>query len=163
LVTADPKLRDYRSRVQRIVRENAGHITIRRLKANEAISATDLESLEQLLFSGEEGISKEEFETNVGADASLGVFVRSITGLERKAAKDAFAEFLTDAGLSGDQIAFVDEIVNHLVRNGTLEPGALFDAPFTNLHDQGVVGIFPKRAKELVATLEQVNANAKAS
>jgi type I restriction enzyme R subunit len=157
LIAADPRLQNYRVRAQRIIRENLDHITIRRLKTNQPISSKDIESLEQLLFAGEEGISREEFEQNVGADVSLGEFVRRITGLERKAAKDAFSELLIDAGLTGDQLAFVDEIINHLVHNGILEPGALFETPFTNLHTQGVVGIFPERAAEIVYILKGVN------
>jgi hypothetical protein len=41
----------------------------------------------------------------------LGLFVRSLVGLEREAAKQAFAEFLTGKTLNGNQIEFVNLIV----------------------------------------------------
>ncbi len=51
-----------------------------------------------------------------------GLVVRSVVGLSRKAAKEAFSEFLSEAPLQPDQMAFLDEVVEYLVKNGTMEP-----------------------------------------
>jgi len=39
----------------------------------------------------------------------LGVLVRSVVGLSRKAAKEVFSEFLSESSLHPDQMAFLDE------------------------------------------------------
>jgi hypothetical protein len=51
-------------------------------------------------------------------------------------------------------------IVEHLVINGMMEPSSLFEPPFTGMHDEGVIGVLPDYAAAIVATIEQVNANA---
>ena len=65
--------------------------------------------------------------------------------------------------LSGDQIQFIGMIVDHLVANGIREPSSLFEPPFSDMHDEGVIGILPEYAEAIVATIEQINANAVAA
>jgi hypothetical protein len=33
-------------------------------------------------------------------------------------------------------------VVNYLVKNGVMEPKAMFDTPFTNINDQVVLGVY---------------------
>ena len=54
-------------------------------------------------------------------------------------------------------------IVEHLVINGVMEPSSLFEPPFTAMHDEGVIGVLPDYAEAVVATIEQINANALAA
>ena len=57
--------------------------------------------------------------------------------------------------------AFLDEVVNYLVKNGVMEPKTMFETPFTNINDQGVVGVFgEKESKKIVETIQQINRNA---
>ncbi|EQD55693.1 type III restriction protein res subunit, partial [mine drainage metagenome] len=44
----------------------------------------------------------------------LGLFVRSLVGLDRQAAKEALAGFLNGKMLGANQIEFVNLIVDHL-------------------------------------------------
>jgi type I restriction enzyme R subunit len=163
LVKANPKLRDYRNRVQRFIRENQDHITIRRLKNNEPVTPKDLEALEQILFSEDGPIPREEFEKLYGGDKPLGVLVRKITGLDQRAAKEAFAKFLAQGPLTPDQMSFIDEVINYVIKNGTIDPEVLFETPFSNYNTKGVVGVFPKRAKDIVEIISRINANAGAA
>ena len=55
----------------------------------------------------------------------LGLFVRSLVGLDRGAAKGAFAEFLAGRTLSANQIEFIDLIINHLTEHGVMGAAAL--------------------------------------
>ena len=42
-----------------------------------------------------------------------------------------------------------------------MEPKAMFDTPFTNINDQGVVGVFGENvSKKIVETVKQINRNA---
>lgn len=46
----------------------------------------------------------------------LGLFVRSLVGMDREAAKQALAGFITGRTLGANQIEFVNLIVNHLTQ-----------------------------------------------
>ncbi len=159
-LTPDASLRNYRLKVERFVREHQNHITIQRLKLNQPIGAADMEALEEILFSDQGPGSKDEFVAAYGTATPLGKLVREIVGLDRNAAKEAFADFLAPGLLNADQITFVNRIIDHLVQNGMMEPAALFEPPFTDQHDEGVLGILPHRADAVLKVIETINANA---
>jgi len=160
LIAADPGLKNYRLKVSRFLREHENHITIQRLKMNRPISTADLEALEAILFSAEGPGSREDYTATFGTDQPLGKLVREIVGLDRNAAKEAFTEFLASATLTADQIRFIDQIIDHLTQNGLMEPQALFEPPFTDQSEQGVVGVLPAQAEAIVKVIERINANA---
>jgi hypothetical protein len=57
------------------------------------------------------------------------LFVRSLVGLERRAAKQAFAQFIAGKTLSANQLEFV----NHLTERGPMDPRLLYESPFTDI------------------------------
>ena len=89
-------------------------------------------------------------------EKGLGLFVRSLVGLERDAAKKAFDGFLEGRTLSASQIEFIDMIINYLTENGALEPSRLYESPFTDRHPLGIEGLFP--ANDVTALLSVVGA-----
>jgi type I restriction enzyme R subunit len=160
ILKVDANLRDYREKVRKFINEHKNHITIRRLRNNEPVTQTDIAALEDILFSECGVIPREEYEKIFG-EKPLGVLVRSVVGLSRKAAKEAFAEFLSKAPLEADQMAFLNEVIEFLVRNGTMEPKVLFETPFTNIHDLGVRGIFDENmSRQVVDLVKHINENA---
>ncbi|MDI9819827.1 MULTISPECIES: type I restriction-modification enzyme R subunit C-terminal domain-containing protein [unclassified Legionella] len=160
IVRVDANLRDYREEVRKFINEHRNHITIRRLRNNEPVTQTDIAALEDILFSECGGIPREEYQKIFG-EKPLGVLVRSVVGLSRKAAKEAFAEFLSNAPLSPDQIAFLDEIVEFIVRNGIMDPNVLFETPFTNIHSSGITGIFDDdKSRRILNVVRHINKNA---
>lgn len=57
-------------------------------------------------------------------------------------AKQAFSSFLNTNNLNADQIYFVNQIIEYIVRNGLLEDFiVLQEAPFTDR--ESIVDIFP--------------------
>ena len=160
VVRSDPNLQDYRVRVERFIRDHQDHVTIRRLKNNEPVTKTDITALEDILFSEDGPIPREHYEKIFG-EKPLGLLIRSTVGLSRNAAKAAFAEFLAEAPLHPDQITFLDEIVEYLVKNGVMEPNTMFDSPFTNINDQGLVGVFGEdMSKKVIELVRHINKNA---
>lgn len=159
IINPDPSLQDYRVRVEKIIREHKDHLTIRRLKNNEPVSEKDIQALEEMLFVEEE-VPREEYEALFGGKP-VGLLVRSIVGLNRNAAKQAFAEFLETASLHPDQISFLNEVVEYLVKNGTMEPREMFDSPFTLHNDKGVTGVLGEDlASKVVDLVRRINKNA---
>ena len=88
----------YKERVESYLRKNKNHLTIHKLRNNIAITNSEIEELEKILFDNDELGSKEDFEKNYGKQP-LGKFIRSIVGMEIQAAKDAFGDFLQAGNL----------------------------------------------------------------
>ena len=87
--------------------------------------------------------------------------MRSLVGLDREAAKRAFGEFLEGSRFNAAQIAFVNLLVDYLTSAGTIEPGTLYEQPFTNASPLGLDGVFTSAdAERLVQVLATVNGNA---
>ena len=63
----------------------------------------------------------------------LGLFVRSLVGMDREAAKSALSGFLNGEAWSASQIEFLNLIVNHLTEHGVMEVERLYESPFTDL------------------------------
>ena len=160
LVRADTNLKEYREKVRKFINDHRNHITIRRLRNNEPVTQTDISALEDILFSECGVIPREEYQKIFG-EKPLGVLVRSVVGLSRKAAKEAFAEFLSKAPLEADQMAFLNEVIEYLVRNGTMEPKTLFETPFTHIHNLGIAGLFNDyMSRQVVDLVRHINENA---
>ena len=160
LIRQDDGLKNYRLKVERFVREHADHPTISRLKRNEPITENDLSELEAILFATNGPCDRQQFSETYGTDQPLGRLVREIVGLDPKSAKEAFSEFLSLGTLTADQITFMNQIIDHLIHNGTLDPGDLFKPPFTDMHDNGLPGVLPQLAEAVVQIIRRINDNA---
>ena len=148
----------YRKKVEAYIRENDNHIAIYKLKQNIPLMDVDLKQLEEMLFSAEEVESRDRFEQVYGKDMSLKLFIRQIVGLDRHAAKAAFAKYLEGGNFSADRIRFVENIIDYLTQNGVMNPGLLYEPPFTDIHDEGLDGLFKDdEADDLVTLVRSFN------
>jgi type I restriction enzyme R subunit len=112
------------------------------------------------LFDGKTIGTKQDYVENYG-DKPLGQFIRSIVGLDINAAQAVFADFIQTGKLSADQMAFINNIISYLTKNGTIDKKMLFEPPFTNLHDQGLLGVFDDAvAMKVIKVVDGVNQNA---
>jgi type I restriction enzyme R subunit len=154
-------LQSYKDRVESYIRKNRHHFSIDKLNKNIPITEADLKALEDILFTDEAAQNKQQFEKEYG-DRPLGVFIRSIVGLDIKAAQEAFADFINAGTLSADQITFINNIITYLSKNGTIDKQMLFESPFTNDHYEGLTGVFKKETEviQLVRIIDRINANA---
>ena len=150
--------RQYRLKVERFIRDHSHHITINKLRMNRQITRQDLEELERLLFTATEVESRERFVKTFGDQRSLGALIRSLVGLDREAVSEAFGEFLHNTTYAAAQIRFIDQIISYLTQNGTMDPGLLYEPPFTDLHDEGLDGVFGDAgAPKIIHLLEEIN------
>ena len=153
-------LKNYKAKAEFYIRKHQNEAAIAKLKGNLPLVAEDIKALEDILWS--EVGSKSDYEAEYG-EKPLGEFVREIVGLDMVAAKDAFAEYLDDVSLSADQIYFVNQIVEYIVRNGLMKDmSVLQEPPFTERGS--IVEIFTDMSVWLGIrnVIEKINANAAA-
>lgn len=151
----------YKKRVESFIRENKHQITIAKLNTNKPITNDELVQLEHILFDGGECGTKDDYIKEYG-EQPLGTFVRSILGLDVAAAQQAFAEFLQAGNLRADQMTYVNNIISYLTKNGLIDKRMLFEAPFTDVNDQGLLGVFNDAdAKRIIRIIDGVNGNAR--
>lgn len=134
----------FKKNAREFLSKHQDHIALRKLKSGKALTPTDVGELEQMLLDAGVG-SKEDLELARSAKCAqvqgFGVFLRSLVGLDRKAVQAQFAEFIAD-GKSADQIEFVGMVIEHLTRNGVIDPGLLYESPFSDASPDGPDGVF---------------------
>ena len=150
----------FRSKARHFLKAHEDHLAIHKLRSNEPLTPTDLAELERIMV--ESGIGTPEDVVKAKAEShGLGLFVRSLVGLDRQAAKKALDGFLTSGNFSANQIQFLDEIINHLTEHGSMEAARLYESPYTDFNPQGVDGVFaPAQVERLMAILEEVRERA---
>jgi type I restriction enzyme R subunit len=156
-------LAQYKRKVEAYIRASENHIVIAKLKHNKPLTPTDLSELERFVYESEAVESRKRFEESFGTDQSLTVFIRSLVGLDRAAAKEAFGQFLDENRYNSQQIRFVEMIIDKLTQGGVMDPGQLYEPPFTGLHYQGLDGAFGDGdAEAIVSILADINQRAAA-
>jgi type I restriction enzyme R subunit len=152
---------DYRQKVEKHIRDHKNDLVISKLIHNVPVTSEELIRLEEILFDGEERGTKEEFQKELGAKQPLGVFIRSILGMDVNSAKEAFSEFMNKGNLRADQEEFVNNIINHLSINGVIDKRMLAQTPFTDINDQGIFGVFEDEdVMQIISIIDRVNNNA---
>ena len=153
----------YQKKVEQFLRDHQDQGVIRKIRLAEPLTVQDLADLEQFFYNGDGIESKETFVQVYGHPQNLAAFVRSLVGLDRRAAKERFAAFLDQQVYTADQIQFVNYVIDHLTKNGTMAVRLLYEQPFTILHYNGVDGLFGgAQATALVTILESINQSVRA-
>lgn len=149
----------FRAKTRAFLREHEDHVAIRKVRLNKPLTETDVSELERMLA---ENVSDADTVRRAAEEShGLGLFVRSLIGLDREAAKQALGDFAWGKDLSGTQIEFVNLIVDHLTQNGIVDAAALYESPFTDVSPHGPEGIFEAvQVAQLIEHLHEVRQSA---
>jgi len=154
-VTADAFAK-FREKARHFLRQHESHVAIHKLRTNHPLTPTDLAELERMLVESGTG-TPEEIEKAKAESQGLGLFVRSLVGLDKAAATQALAGFTQGKALTANQIEFVQTVIENLTKAGVMDPSRLYEAPYTRLSARGVEGVFQEaEVVQLISILEEV-------
>lgn len=156
-VTSGLNMAKFKDKARAFLREHESHLALQRLRRNQPLTALDLAELEKMLIAagGTEPLLTE------ARSQGLGLFVRSLVGLDREAAMLAFGDLLQGGKATPEQIEFLELIVNELTQNGVMPPERLFESPFTDINALGAAGVFAQtQVTRIVTTLHDIRTRA---
>ncbi len=134
-----------------------------KVRHGKQLTALDLESLESIMRESGE-FTAGELALAVEESGGLGLFVRSLLGLDRAAAQEAVGEFIAGQTFSANQLAFIDLLVSQLTMRGVVDPGLLFEDPFTSLAPTGPQALFTEmQVADMVVVLRRIRHTAEAA
>jgi type I restriction enzyme R subunit len=151
----------FRDKTQQFLKAHENDLVIHKLRWNEPLTREDLDRLQEIMAqSGAESLGGLK---KVRTNGQLGLFVRSLVGLDREAAKRAFAGFLEGKKLSANQIHFVNLVIEYLTQAGWMSAAQLYESPFTDYSPRGIDGIFnQEQVTQLIGILAEIRARAAA-
>ena len=150
----------FRAKAREYLRAHLDHVALQKVRRNRQLTPDDLSALEQMLVDA--GVGEPEDLARASEQAKgFGLFVRSLVGLERDAAVEAFSRFLDDRTYHRAQIDFVWVVVTHLTEAGVMDADRLYEAPFTDHAPHGPEDLFSgSDVDELVGALKAISATA---
>jgi len=159
-VTPGTNWERFRAKASAYLKQHQDHVALQRLRRNRPLTAEDLTALEQMLIDSGAGEASDIDRAKEDAHG-LGLFVRSLIGLDRAAAIEAFGGYLDGTQFSADQIHFINLIVDELAATGVMEPARLYESPYTDSAPHGPDTMFAEGDVDtIVSILNTVRANA---
>ncbi|MCK9397118.1 MAG: DEAD/DEAH box helicase family protein [Methylobacter sp.] len=151
----------FREKARQFLRAHESHVSLQRLRRNQPLTPSDLTELEHMLL--EAGGSLELINQAKEQSHGLGIFIRSLIGLDRETAKLAFSEFISGTTATPNQIEFINLVVQYLTENGVMEPDRLYESPFTDINPLGPEGVFSStKVDRIVQVLVEIRQTAAA-
>jgi type I restriction enzyme R subunit len=127
--------------------------TLKKIRAGEAITEQELADLNAMVHTSNSNIDlnllKEFFPDSA---AGIDQLLRAIIGLDRDAIEAQFTEFLQQhhIHLNSLQQRFIALLKNEICRSGSMTVERLYEAPFSQLHQDGIDGLFKDEQATLI-------------
>ena len=151
----------FHEKTERFLKAHENDPVIHKLRFNDPLTKEDLDALEKMLIDAGTGTTEDISKVCSGNGLGLGLFVRSLVGLDREAAKHAFDGFLTGKTFTANQIQFVNLVIDYLTQAGWMSPSQLYESPFTDFSPRGVEGVFDStQVTQLLSILSGIRQSA---
>jgi len=126
---------------------------LQKIRSGEAVTEADLETLNALVHIQNPNLDLNTLkEFYPDSTAGLDKILRTIVGMDKEAIENAFTEFVqqTHTHMNAKQQRFISLLKNHLMRYGMVSIEQLYDAPFTQVHDMGLDGVFSQAQADVI-------------
>lgn len=150
----------YAKKVKVYLNSHLDNILIHRLRTNQPLTETHLESLEAMLTAIGEDEGEELLQGLLGQHEAISLphFIRSLVGMDHEVAKAAFSQYLSDRSLTSSQMRFIEMIIEQLTSRGVMEASALYEPPFSDLHSGGPDALFAGKSNVIDGIFETLKA-----
>jgi type I restriction enzyme, R subunit len=151
----------FKDKARQFLKAHEDHLALQRLRRGQALTPTDVVELGRMLAHA--GGTPELIQQAAEGPFGLGIFIRSLVGMEREAVAQAFSDVIAGTQATPDQIEFIDMIVTELTTNGVMEAGRLYEPPFVDISPRGPEALFPAaKIDRMVQVLDQFRRRASA-
>lgn len=147
--------RSYRKKVDSYLKDHGNDTSVYKLRYNKELTKKDIQHLEKILW--KELGTEDEYRKEFG-DEPLVQLVAGLVGMDRNTANELFSGFLSDNTLNGNQMEFVNMVVDHVVANGFLDKSSLNNDPFDRYGD--LATLFDgkiDRVKGIVSLIDKIS------
>lgn len=135
------------------------NISLERLKRGQPLTQMDLDEFGRILVGL--GASESEVAQLAETHGGLGLFIRRMIGLDREAVMAEFAALLDEQHYNERQIRFIQMIIDELCTNGVMDPGRLFEMPYTDNAPTGPTALFtPDEVKDIAGIMRRLSDSA---
>lgn len=149
----------YRNKIEQFVKENQLDLAIDKIRKNIKVTKSDIDHLEKMLFAQGSLGTKEVFREVYG-DKPLGEFIRSVVGLDKAEAKNAFSRITNEINFNSKQMEFINLLIDYFSVNGIVELKMLNQPPFTDIYSCGVIDLFgTEQSGKIREVIQEINAN----
>lgn len=128
-------------KVRTYVHSHGDDLAVQKLLRNKQLTSADIDHFTHLFLDNEFGTEDDIARAEEEHDG-LGLFLRSLTGMDRDAVSAAFDEFQAGRNLSSAQLRFLRLIIDYVAKNGFLDVGDLYEPPFTSVSPGGPEDVF---------------------
>ncbi|WP_031529888.1 type I restriction-modification enzyme R subunit C-terminal domain-containing protein [Dyadobacter crusticola] len=157
----------YREMVEAMVQQLADqNPVLQKIKSGESITESELNELARMMNDKDPFVTEKLLQRVYGNQhAKFLQFIRHILHIEvihsfEETVTTAFDELIKlHSNLSNSQIEFMAVLKKYLIDKGKIEKKDLINPPFTQLHPQGILGIFsPKEIEEIITVIHKIAA-----
>ncbi|MCK8121862.1 DEAD/DEAH box helicase family protein [Pseudoalteromonas sp. 2CM32C] len=126
---------------------------LKKIRNGEQVTEADLAQLSSLVHTQNPSVDlntlKEFFPEST---ATLDKILRTIVGMDKNAIEQSFTTFVQQihTHVNAKQQRFIGMLKNHLIRHGAIEIAQLYKAPFTQIHDMGLDGVFSEQQADVI-------------
>ncbi|WP_234026786.1 DEAD/DEAH box helicase family protein [Melaminivora suipulveris] len=153
LVASAVDFERFRTKAKVFMGAHQDRLALHKLRRNQALTAADLTELESMLR--EAGGTDGDLTRARELPAGLPGFIRSLVGLDREAAAQAFAGLISHGMATASQLQFIEEVIAHLTEHGAMPAERLYESPFIDIHSGGPDALFgADRVAQLFSALQ---------